>query len=245
MSADTIKSRPWGLADRLPRPYCCIVVTLAYVLGASPASGQANVGSQRPPAANAPTTDIIQGPDTPTPLLDVRELREAAAAAQELFDAILAIDGSEDGSLRYEKSIIDRMGNFYRSGSMDPDVTREVCRETVVAIIWDLFLMRVHDPSADDVTEVSPGDTEIQNALDEPSKRLFRRFLMNELLPTAPRDLSTLQQARLYRLAGLVLRPEGDRAIEVLNDVADQFDPTDKKRALVELAIDDLSRGLD
>lgn len=166
-------------------------------------------------------------------------LRDAAVRAQELRNDIKAIDTS-DGSLRYDKSIIDGLRAFYRSGSADAAVTREFCRDVVVAIIWDLFLMRVHDPWAVKVSSVEPGEEDVQNALDPESARLFRTFLLTDLLPTAPHDLNTLQQARLYRLAGIVLQPERDLAITVLNAVMTQFDAADSKRALVQMAIDDL-----
>jgi len=172
--------------------------------------------------------------------MDLNALRDAGLKARELWDDIKAIDAS-GGSMQYSTAITDRMREMYRAGSPDPLVTREFCRDVVVAMLWDLFQIRVHDTSADEVSDVPPGESVIQNPLDIQSMRLFRSFLMNDLLPTAPEDLDPLQQARLYRLAGLILKPDKDVAIGVLDTVAAKFDRKDPMHELVQLAIADLN----
>lgn len=176
--------------------------------------------------------------------LDEDRLRDAAEEAQKLWDAILEVDAS-GGKLEYDDTIIERMRSFYHHGAATkPDpaedlVTREFRREVVVAILWDVFLIQVHNERADRISLKTPGQDQVQNGLDAGSAKLFRDFLL-ELLPTALDDLSFLQRARLYRLAGLVLPSEGETAVKILQALASRLVPEDEELLLVQYAVDEI-----
>ena len=134
--------------------------------------------------------------------MDEEERIAAGRRAIELIESFKAIDRENE---TYPSELIEELWAFYDYGigtenePGDSLVTSMVCREFVLALIWDLFLVEESSENGS-----APDTSGFRNALDKASATLFLE-LFTHMLSSADKELSFLQRTRLYRVAGLAL----------------------------------------
>lgn len=172
-------------------------------------------------------------PETPTRFggMDPTIMKAAAVESMEILNKVLESDRNQN---IYSDSLVQRLADFYKYGvgtaeyPGDPLVTRKVCREFVIAMLWDLF---IGEAPPDEIPAAGPGN--LQNPLDELSAARFRR-LISGILPTVRDDLSFTQRTRVYRLAGKVFNAVDDGPVSELERLAKDAEMGPGERALIE-----------
>jgi hypothetical protein len=170
----------------------------------------------------------------------------AIAKAREFQARAVEIDQSQPRP--YDQDFVDSLAAFYRHGTgtaqkpSDPLVIRKFCREWVLSLLRDLFIVK--QPIAKEV-ENRP-DRGFLNPLDEESAKRFRGLVI-KFLATADEDLDAPQRVVLYRVSELAFSANHAAALELLHLLAERMesDNLELETALIRQTIEAIKRRAD
>lgn len=205
--------------------WACIVISTAIAVGSVNSTATA---FRQPEAQNDETSADRWG------LMNPDQAKAAGTRGLELIESFQNIDGKNE---TYPPDLIEKLWAYYQYGTGTKDkpgnamVTQRVCREVVLGLIWDLFLVGVS----------SEDGSAFQNPLDEPSTELFFD-LLTRILSTAGTELSFMQRTRLYRVVGLVLTPNAEEARTALESLMAREDCKDWEKELILRALAKIDR---
>ncbi len=171
--------------------------------------------------------------------MDPEKLALAVPVAKSISATAWAIDRERRD---YTEEEVQQIRTFYRYGSAtkeepgDAVVTQKFCRDFVLALLWDAFLVEL-SPEGEPITEPEG----FQNPLT-PGSTARLHALLTEIIRTAHVDLSFIRRTRLYRLAAMARGPEGTDVVDALNSLASQPEIHKYERELIDDAIYQIER---
>ena len=210
-------------------PMCGLIACIiALCSSAPPSSAQVTSDARTPPDQKAAESAVSQAEK----LARAEDQRKAVLQAIEIHSRVQRIDG-QGGT--YPEDLVAEILRFYKYGTGtagnpgDPVITQEFCREAVIALMLDLFLVV---PPAD---FGQPRDDvgALQNPLDKESADLFKGALAE--------FLKYLKEAPLYCLASKVLTPGDPEGVDALKSLAGEEEFTKGERSLVKYALEEIS----
>jgi len=145
-----------------------------------------------------------------------------------------ALDYDDAGGV-FPDVYIDKLMQFYKHGAGTEDepgnllVTRKVCREHVLALLWDIFAPRKEEPK----------ERDFRNPLEKQSARRFRAVL-TVLLVDALEDLAPVQRAKLYAIAGRALSKDDAAGLLALRQLLSHFEPDSAEHTLITQALESI-----